>query len=77
MIENDPDFIFSKKFDFSLDKMLERYPDGISNKMIARSLLLTEQDVSEILESIIQKFRNQLKIEVDDESQTTKYEWEE
>lgn len=48
-IENDPDFIALARFDCSLAKFVERYPDGApSNVMIAKALCTSEEDVENI-----------------------------
>ncbi len=65
MLEKDPDFIYSKRFDFSIEKMLERYPDGVSNKNIAQVLLITEEEVERIYQDSILKIRAAMKIEIE------------
>lgn len=64
-LESDPDFIASKRFDYSLDKLLERYPDGAPSKVIAQALMVTEEELLELETRIISKIRAELAIEVD------------
>lgn len=61
-LETEPDFIYNKRFEFSLDKCLDRYPDGAPIKVIAQSLLMTEEDVEEVTERVIVKLRNIMKV---------------
>lgn len=67
LISEDPDFVYLKRFDFSLDKVLERFPDGVPNRMISQALMITEEEVDEIAQSAIIKIRQALGVEVDDE----------
>lgn len=68
LIDTDPDFVNLKKFDFSLKKCLEyytpeKYPDGIPTKIIAQALALTEEEVSDLYLSVVQKLRQIMKVE--------------
>jgi hypothetical protein len=62
-IETEPDFIYLKRFDYSLDRLIERYPDGAPNRVIAQALMMTEDDVEETFNSIIAKLRGTLENE--------------
>jgi len=64
-IAEDPDFVNVKRFDNSLKKMLERYPDGAPPKAIAQALLMTEEEVEELYQQVVLKLRAALKVEVD------------
>lgn len=64
-LATEQDFIYSKRFDFSLKKLLERYPEGAPTKVIAQSLMLTEDELQELEASIIIKIRQGLQVEVD------------
>lgn len=65
LLNTEPDFIYSKRFDFSLKKLLDRYPEGAPTKVIAQSLMMTEDELQELEQSIIIKLRQGLRIEVD------------
>lgn len=65
-VESDPDFIFSKRFDFSLAKCIEKYednPNGVPVKIIAQSLVMTEEEVEDTFQEIIKKLRILMKVE--------------
>jgi hypothetical protein len=62
-IDTDEDFIYSKRFGFSLKKFHEKFPEGASTKIIAQSLLMTEQEVENLLENIIKKLRDIMKVD--------------
>lgn len=64
-LQEEPDYIHSKRFDYSLKKLLERYPDGAPSKVIAQALLITEDELQELEEQIIVKIRQDLRIEID------------
>ncbi len=61
-IQSEPDFIYNKRFDFSLEKCLDRYPDGAPTKLIAQSLLMTEEDVEETTQRIVAKLQVIMKV---------------
>lgn len=65
LIRKDKDFIYSKRFDFSIDKLLERYPDGAPSKVIAQVLLITEEEVESLTQGAIESLRKKMKVEVD------------
>jgi len=57
-IKDDPDFIWNARFENSLKKLLERYPEGAPTKTIAQSLLMTEKEVEETYKSIAKKLHD-------------------
>lgn len=65
-IELDPNFVNVKRFDYSLNKVLDRYPDGVPNKVIAQALMMQEEEIEEIYQRIVLKLRSALKVEVDE-----------
>jgi len=65
LIDTDPDFVFMKRFDYSLDKLMERYPDGAPAKIIAQAMMMTEDEVEELYEAVIVKMRQALRVELD------------
>lgn len=65
LIDTEPDFVYMKRFDFSLDKLMERYPDGAPTKIIAQAMMMTEDEVEELYQLVIVKMRQALKVELD------------
>ena len=61
-IRHDPNFVYLKRFDFSMEKLLDRYPEGVPNKLIAQALLITEEDVETIYNNIIEKLRKNMNV---------------
>lgn len=57
-LEIDPDFVYLKRFNYSLRKLMLRYPDGCPTKVIAQALLVTEEDVEQLYSSAVEKMRN-------------------
>ena len=62
-IETDPDFIFCKRFNNSLEECIDRYPDGAPDKVIAQSLMMTEEEVKEVTEATVEKLRKIMKVD--------------
>lgn len=63
MIDTDPDYIASKRFDYSLGKLLERYPDGCPDRVIAAVLLIEEREVEQYYTRIVEKLRRMMKVD--------------
>lgn len=63
-IQNDPDFVASKRFDYSLARVLERFPDGAPDRTIAQALMISEDDVQRLYEEIVLRLRQKLKVEI-------------
>lgn len=64
-VQSEPDFVNLKRFDYSLEKLMERYPDGVPRKLEAQALLVTEEEFEEMVQSIILKMREHMQVEVD------------
>ena len=59
ILEED-DFIDHPKFKNSINKLIEKYPEGVSNEVIAKVLNISEEEVEETYNSAIQKLRDNL-----------------
>jgi len=57
MLAQDPDFILSKRFGFSLAKLMTRYPDGAPDNVIAGALGMTEEQVENRYQEIVKILR--------------------
>ena len=66
-LENDPDYIALKRFDYSIKKLLQRYPEGCPDRIIANALLIPEEDVEDIYMSTVQKLRDIMGVVDEDE----------
>lgn len=64
MIEHDPDYIASKRFGYSMAKLLERYPDGCPDRVIASALLMTEEEVEQRYQMIVRRLRRHMRANV-------------
>lgn len=53
----DPDFINLKRFDFSLKKLLLRYPNGCPDRIIAQALMISEDDVQVTYDRVLGKLK--------------------
>lgn len=63
-ILNDEDFIYSKRFEYSLAKVEERYPDGVPHRLIAAMLLITEEDVQAHYDRIVRLLRAKMGVTI-------------
>lgn len=65
LLEEDDDFIYSKRFCFSRKKLLERYAEGASDRVVAGCLMMTEEEFSEFWSKIVIKLRFFMGVTVD------------
>jgi hypothetical protein len=63
LVETDPDWINVKRFDFSLQVLLERYPSETPDNIIAQALMMSEQQVADMYERVVQKLREAMKVD--------------
>lgn len=66
MIATDVDFINIKRFDYSLAKLCDKYPEGCEDHIIASALGMPETDVDKRYNELIALIRKQLVDNVDD-----------
>lgn len=57
LIEEDPDFVALKRFDYSLEAVVARYPDGCSDRIVSQALMVTEDDVQTMYDDVVAKLR--------------------
>jgi hypothetical protein len=66
-IDSEPDYIPIKRFDYSLTKLLEKYPDGnVPDRLIAQALLISEEEIEETYQKIVIKLRHALNIKLEE-----------
>lgn len=60
-IANDPDFVALKRYEYSLDKLLNRYQDSsIPDRVIAQALNLSETELEAVYTALIAKLRERM-----------------
>jgi len=62
-ITDDLDFVHLKRFDYSLNKLVERYPEGCPTRLISQALMITEDDVDELYQTVVAKLRTAMGVE--------------
>lgn len=60
LVHEDPDFIYIGRFEYSLEKLLERYPDGAPTRIIAQALMITPEDVERIYAKIVRQLQRRM-----------------
>lgn len=68
-IAEDDDYIAIKRFDYSLKRLLERYPEGCPNRVIAMGLAITEAEAEELYQSVVKKLRDLMEYNGNGESE--------
>lgn len=61
-LRTDSDFVYLPRFDFSLEKLMLRYPDGVPGKLIAQALMMTEDEVDSLFQDTLVSLRKALKV---------------
>jgi hypothetical protein len=67
-IENDPDFINLKRFDFSLKKMCEKYPNGAPDRVISQALGCSETEINQCYQQALAKLKSQITYDYEESS---------
>lgn len=61
-LSTEDDFIFLPRYEYSLKRLLERYPDGVPEKLIAQGLLITEDEVTLVYNRAVRKLQRLMKV---------------
>ena len=59
-IREDRDFVYLKRYDYSLKKLMERYPEGVPDRIIANALMVSEEDVVAIYDDVVAQLRERV-----------------
>lgn len=62
-VQTVPDFVNSKRHDYSLKKLEERYPDGAPDNVVASALMIEEEQVEPEFEKVVVKLRETMGVE--------------
>lgn len=57
LIDQDDDFINLKRFDYSIKKLMLRYPDGCPDRVAAAALMMTEDQLADLHAKVVEKLR--------------------
>ena len=63
-LSDDEDYLDLKRFDYSVNKALERYPDGLPDHLIAQGLCISETKLEEQYQVIVRRLRSLMKVEL-------------
>jgi hypothetical protein len=58
-----PDFVNSKRYDHSLKKLEDRYPDGAPDNVIANALMIEVEEVEPEFDKVVVKLRKEMGVE--------------
>jgi hypothetical protein len=65
-IDQEDDFVYMPRFDYSLEKFLDKYPEGANNRLIAQALMMTEEEVEELYKEAVKQLREALGVTLED-----------
>ena len=61
-ILTEEDYVFSSRMGHSLSKLMDKYPNGLSDDKIQKALLLEDGELQTIYERAVEKLKNLLKL---------------
>lgn len=64
LVHEDPEFVAIRRFGYSMANLMERYPEGCPDHVIAQALLITEMEVSGAYQGLVLKLRGLMSVEV-------------
>jgi len=62
-VNEDPDFVHTKRYEYSLALLEERYPDGAPDNIIANALMIEEEEVEVEYDRVVEKMRDLMGVE--------------
>lgn len=60
LLENDPDWVYSKKFGYSALAAADKYPEGVPDRLICGMLHLTQEELDCLWEEIVSELRSSM-----------------
>lgn len=65
MLEDDDDWIAIKRVDYSLAKLLKKYPDGVPENIVASALMLSPDEVEKLHQETVEELRELMGVTLD------------
>ncbi len=62
LLENDDDWIFSRRYGFSASKLAKKYPDGVPEKILTEVLQSTQEELDQAWEEIVEELKEIMKV---------------
>lgn len=60
-VREEEDYVRCPKLNNSLERFLNKNPDGVENHIVARLLAMSEQEVQELYEEAVEMMREKMK----------------
>lgn len=60
-IKEDPDFVYCPRLGNSLEKLIDKHPEGIDDERIEKVLLMSKKEIEVVYNSALEKLRNAIK----------------
>lgn len=57
LLQTEEDFVYSRRFNFSLEELKRRHPDEAPERITAAVLMLTEDEVKQFYDRVVAKLR--------------------
>ena len=63
-LSTDEDWIPLRRFNYSMKCLLDRYPEGVPDRIIAQVLLVDEEQVEVLYQEVVARLRTDMKVEI-------------
>lgn len=60
LLKEDPDWIFSRRYGFSAEKLAKKYPEGVPMKILVEVLMTSEEVLQVIWEDLVEDLQKLL-----------------
>lgn len=73
LLKNDETFVNSKRFGYSIDAAMERYPEGAPDNVICQLLSLDQESLDALYAEVVVKLRSIMKVEPEEPDEKLRY----
>jgi uncharacterized protein (UPF0254 family) len=73
LLHHDETFVNSKRFGYSIDAVMERYPEGAPDNVICQLLDLDQGSLDALYEDVVQTLRSIMKVEPEEPDAKLRY----
>lgn len=57
LLNNDPDFVLTRRFGYSMTALLEKYPDGVPKRLVSQALGIPEGELAIRFDAVVQELK--------------------
>lgn len=69
LVDNVANFVAIAKYNYDIEALMEEYPDGAPNKVIASALALSETEVDRVYRRAVKKLREAMLVSIEEDNE--------